>query len=118
MFRFLPFLSCLLCLPTFAQQTNTSFPALGIGEWQQHLPWQRSYSVTQSKDKAYFSTEWAVVEIDKKERTPRFLTKVEGLSDVGVRLVRYGIAYGTADSTSPQIQTFEPLLKLCCGATS
>lgn len=89
MFRFLPFLSCLLCLPTFAQQTNTSFPALGIGEWQQHLPWQRSYSVTQSKDKAYFSTEWAVVEIDKKERTPRFLTKVEGLSDVGVRLVRY-----------------------------
>lgn len=82
-------LSCLFIFSALAQQTTPAFPAIGIGDWAQHLPWQRSYSVAQSKDKVYFSTEWAVVEIDKKERSPKFLTKVEGLSDVGVRMVRY-----------------------------
>jgi hypothetical protein len=73
-------------------QTDTIFPPLAIGEWRQHLPWQRSKYVTQSNDKLYYATEWAVVEIDKAERTSRFITKVEGLSDVGMNLVRYNAA--------------------------
>ncbi|MFN0034899.1 MAG: hypothetical protein ACKVUS_07530 [Saprospiraceae bacterium] len=76
---------------TFSQ-TDTIFPPLQIGEWRQHLPWQRSKDVTQSSDKVYFATEWAVVEIDKAERSSRFLTKVEGLSDVGMNLLRYNAA--------------------------
>ena len=68
---------------------SDSFPSLKIGEWRQHLPWQRSKYVTQSDSKVYFASEWAVVEIDKADRSPRFLTKVEGLSDVGMRLIRY-----------------------------
>lgn len=68
---------------------TVAFPEIGIGQWQQHLPWQRSVSVSQSSSKVYYATEWAVVEIDKAERTPRFLTKVEGLSDVGVNFVRF-----------------------------
>lgn len=60
-----------------------------IGRWRQHLPWQRAVSVTQSSSKVYFATEWAVVEIDKADRSPRFLTKVEGLSDVGMNLIRF-----------------------------
>jgi sugar lactone lactonase YvrE len=69
-----------------------TFPPLKIGEWRQHLPWQRSKYVTQSDSKVYFATEWAVVEIDKADRSQRFLTKVEGLSDVGMRLIRYNKA--------------------------
>ena len=74
---------------TSAQQDPATFPPLKIGEWRQHLPWQRSTYVTQSDTKVYFSTEWAVVEIDKADRSQRFLTKVEGLSDVGMRLIRF-----------------------------
>ena len=70
-----------------AQTVN--FPSIAIGEWRQHLPWQRAVSVTQSDTKIYYATEWAVVEIDKVERSPRFLTKVEGLSDVGMDFVRF-----------------------------
>lgn len=70
-------------------QINPDFPNLTLGEWRQHLPWQRATYVTNSGTKVYFATEWAVVEIDKAERTPRFLTKVEGLSDVGMRVVRF-----------------------------
>ncbi len=73
-------------------QTDTIFPPLTIGEWQEHLPWQRSRYVTQSNEKVYYATEWAVVEIDKADRSSRFITKVEGLSDVGMNLLRYNAA--------------------------
>ncbi|MFZ4474893.1 MAG: hypothetical protein ACOYPR_06860, partial [Saprospiraceae bacterium] len=84
----------LLCFafPVFAQTDTIPFPPLRLGEWQQHLPWQRATYVTQSSKKTYYATEWAVVEIDKVDRTPRFITKVEGLSDVGIGLIRYNAA--------------------------
>ncbi len=79
---------------SLAQEPANGFPDLIIGEWRQHLPWQRVSYVTQSETKAYCATEWAVVEVDKADRSPRFLTKVEGLSDVGVQLVRFNQAAG------------------------
>lgn len=88
--------SCFLFLFVFlgqnVAQTDTLFPSLGIGDWRQHLPWQRARSVTQSNAKVYYATEWAVVEVDKEERSSRFITKVEGLSDVGMNLLRYNAA--------------------------
>lgn len=45
--------------------------------------------VTQSPDKVFYATEWAILEIDKADRSPRFTTKVEGLSDVGISVLRY-----------------------------
>lgn len=68
---------------------TVDFPSIGIGQWQQHLPWQRAVSVSQSATKIYYASEWALVEIDKADRAPRFLTKVEGLSDVGMNFIRF-----------------------------
>lgn len=84
------FLLLLAAQAVFAQtDSETAFPELKIGEWQQHLPWQRARSVTTSATKVYYATEWSVVEIDKAERSPRFLYKTQGFNDVGVRLVRF-----------------------------
>ena len=80
---------CGVLLTSTAAFSQTEFPQLSIGQWQQHLPWQRAVSVTQSASKVYFASEWAIVEIDKADRSPNFLTKVEGLSDVGMNFVRY-----------------------------
>lgn len=90
---FLSLVSLIVTIGNLSAQVDT-FPPLKIGDWRQHLPWQRSIYVTQSDTKVYFATEWAVVEIDKADRSPRFLTKVEGLSDVGMRLIRYNKAAG------------------------
>ncbi|MEO6759066.1 MAG: hypothetical protein ABIO24_06390, partial [Saprospiraceae bacterium] len=79
----------LLCGSLAAQSDSTDFSALKIGDWQQHLPWQRSVYVTQSDSKVYFATEWAIVEVNKADHSPRFITKVEGLSDAGMNLIRY-----------------------------
>ncbi len=65
-------------------QTTAHFPDIALGQWRQHLPWQRATFVAQSESKAYLATEWAVVEVDKGDRTPRFITRVEGLSDAGI----------------------------------
>lgn len=83
--------SLIIALQNLPAQSD-SFPPLKIGEWRQHLPWQRSTFVTQSATKVYYATEWAVVEIDKADRSPRFLTKVEGLSDASMQLIRYNQA--------------------------
>ncbi|MBU6342823.1 MAG: hypothetical protein KGS48_15120 [Bacteroidetes bacterium] len=86
-------IACILPFALIQAQNDTlAFPSLEIGNWHQHLPWQRATYVTQSAQKTYFATEWAIVEIDKAERTPRFITKVEGLSDVGIQLARYNAA--------------------------
>jgi sugar lactone lactonase YvrE len=77
--------------PVFGQN-DSIFPSLRIGEWEQHLPWQRAVSVTQSASHVYYATDWAVVEIDKTDRSPRYLTKTTGLSDVGMQWIRYNQA--------------------------
>lgn len=80
---------------SFFGQTSAQsvrFPELAIGEWRQHLPWQRAVSVTQSSANVYYATEWAIVEINKTDRSTQFLTKVEGLSDVGMNFIRFNQA--------------------------
>ncbi len=86
------FLSFFSLLGDNIAQTDTIFPPLSIGQWQEHLPWQRSKYVTQSSEKVYYATEWAIVELDKAEHSSRFITKIEGLSDVGMNLLRYNAA--------------------------
>lgn len=95
--RFFPTLLFLFAhtFSAFGQITTTEFPPLKIGEWRQHLPWQRANYVTQSDSKVYYSTEWSVVEIDKADRSPRFLTKVEGLSDAGMGVIKFNKASNT-----------------------
>lgn len=78
-----------------AQTDTVNFPPLRIGEWRQHLPWQRAVYVTQSNTHVYFATEWAMLELDKAERSPKFISRVEGLSDVGMQLIRYNAATET-----------------------
>ena len=60
-----------------------------IGQWRSHLPYITASKVTQSASKVYFATEQALVVHDKDESTFDFLTKVEGLSEVGVDALLY-----------------------------
>ncbi|MEZ4963031.1 MAG: two-component regulator propeller domain-containing protein [Saprospiraceae bacterium] len=62
---------------------------LKIGQWKSHLPFQRGVYVTQSDDQVFYATQYAVLIIDKADRALERLTKVEGLSQVGVKQVKY-----------------------------
>ncbi len=61
-----------------------------IGEWRSFLPYNDGRWVTQSEDKIYYSTEQALFSINKADVTDvMFKSKVEGLTDVGIRRIRY-----------------------------
>lgn len=62
---------------------------LAIGQWQSHLPYVSGPWVAQSASTVYFATEWSVMLLDKTERSTDFLTTVEGLSNTGIRLIKY-----------------------------
>ena len=62
---------------------------LALGEWKSHLPQQSGNYVTQSKDKIIYSNSWNLILIDKEDMTPTFVSKVEGLSEVGIKIVEY-----------------------------
>jgi hypothetical protein len=67
----------------FGQET------IALGEWESYLPYQNAEWVTQSKDQIIYSTEWSVFTIDKEDNSVRFLSKTNGLNDVGVNRIDY-----------------------------
>ncbi len=66
-----------------------SLSSLNLWQWREVLPWQRATFTAQSTDKVWFASESAILELEKQSRERRFITKVEGLSDVGIAFVRY-----------------------------
>jgi signal peptidase I len=64
-------------------------PALKIGDWINFLPLDRGTYVTQTPGNIVYASGQAVVLIDKETGQQRSLSKVDGLSDVGVRFVKY-----------------------------
>lgn len=79
-------LAILGTLPFFPVNAQNVLP---IGYWRAHLPYHVGQSVTQSDEDVYYATDWSIVAIDKEERSPRFISKVDGLSNTGIQLLKY-----------------------------
>lgn len=62
---------------------------IAIGEWKAHLPFRKGVSVTQSEDKVYLAYEAQIAIVDKEELSIDRLNKVNGLSDINIRVVKY-----------------------------
>lgn len=84
------FSCCCLLLSLFV--TNGALQAqnqLPLGAWRSHLPYRIGYSVTQSEQTIYFATPQALMALDKEELSTRFITKVDGLTESAIRMIRY-----------------------------
>jgi hypothetical protein len=62
---------------------------LAIGDWRTHFPFDNIISLTQSEDKVYFAASQMVIIYDKEEGTVERLDKNNGLSQVGIQLIKY-----------------------------
>lgn len=70
--------------------TTTSIAQdIAIGAWKAHLPFRKGVSVTQSADKVFLAYESQIAVVDKEELSIERLNKVNGLSDVNIRMIRY-----------------------------
>ena len=68
---------------------------LKIGEWRAHLPYRNGLSVTQSDNDVYWATGLSVLKMNKTDLTIEKLDKLNTLTDVGARLVRFNKATKT-----------------------
>lgn len=78
-----------LCSGCLLMHTAAAQDRLALGQWRSHLPYVLGQWVTQSAERVYYATEGSVVSYDKEERSTEFFSTVNGLSNTGVRLIRY-----------------------------
>src|SRR5688500_8003419 len=62
---------------------------IAIGQWRDHLPYKKGIAVTEGGGYVYCATNNAVFTLKKDDDTFEKLSKVTGLSDVGVSDVKY-----------------------------
>src|SRR3990172_11553373 len=62
---------------------------LAIGQWRDHLSYKKGISITQSPTNIYCATESGIYTLEKYDYSIDRLSKISGLSDVGVNTLRY-----------------------------
>jgi len=62
---------------------------IGVGQWREHLPFTFEKHITQSSSKIYAATDFGVLIYTKSTKSIEKLTKVNGLSDVGISTMAY-----------------------------
>lgn len=68
---------------------------LKIYQWKSHLPYDIGKSITQSSSKVYFAAKFSIFSVDKDDNSLEFLTKVEGLSDINMSVLKYAPEHET-----------------------
>lgn len=70
-------------------QINFSFSQIAVGQWRDHLPYSNALKVAEGDNKIYCSTDNAVFYYDKSDNSLNKLTKVNGLSDIGISAMSF-----------------------------
>ena len=66
-----------------------------IGQWRDELPYTLCNSLTDAGSRIYISTPYAVFYYDKQDNTIIRITKITGLSDIGISTINYNQEYNT-----------------------
>ncbi|MBP6184350.1 MAG: hypothetical protein KA479_05370 [Saprospiraceae bacterium] len=76
----------LLAGPSFIMAQSNNLP---IGQWRAVLPYNTGLAVAQSNDHVYYATQQSLLQVDKTDLSPRFFSRVDGLSDNGISKMAY-----------------------------
>jgi ligand-binding sensor domain-containing protein len=75
----------LLCLPVL----KLSGQEIGIGQWRDHLPYRKVIAVAEGENKIFAATPYSLFYYDLSDNSLNRLTKINGLSDVGISHITY-----------------------------
>ncbi|MCX6232245.1 MAG: hypothetical protein NTZ33_11960 [Bacteroidetes bacterium] len=84
------FLKALILLSFFSYSQG-----IPIGQWRNHLPKNRVIAVAEVENRIYAATPYSIFYYDKSDNSIQQLTKVNGLSDVGISTIHYNKLYKT-----------------------
>jgi ligand-binding sensor domain-containing protein len=66
-----------------------------IGDWRTHLPYQRVIDTEIVGQDVFAATPSEIFIYNKQDNSLRYLNKINGLNDVGIKSIRYSAAYQT-----------------------
>lgn len=80
----------------FFQVSITGFSqTVGIGQWREHLPYSQCISVKEVGSRIYCATPYSIFYYDKEDNSIQRISKINGLSDIGISAMNYSAAYNT-----------------------
>ncbi len=68
---------------------------VGIGEWRDHLPYRNVIAVSDGGTRIFAATPYALFYLDHDDNSLNRITKINGLSDVGISSIEYNKKYNT-----------------------
>lgn len=68
---------------------------LAIGQWRDHLSYKKGIALAQSQDHIYCASESGIFSLNKNDNSIERMSKITGLSDVGVNAVNYNAGQNT-----------------------
>lgn len=80
-------------LPLFS--ANTLSAQVPIGQWRDQLPYSRVNAVTDAGHRIYASTPFAVFYLNREDNSIGRITRISGLSDIGISAIQYNRDYST-----------------------
>ena len=88
-YRFLAIFSMLISVINgYSQQ-------VGVGQWRDELPYFDCISVADGGTRIYCATPYAIFYYDKEDNSVNRITKITGLSDIGISTINYNTEYKT-----------------------
>jgi predicted DNA-binding ArsR family transcriptional regulator len=85
----------LLSLSVFIITAQSLFSQIPIGTWRDHLPYYKVIAVAESPTRMYAATPNGLFYVDYTDFTINRLSKINGLSDVGVTAIAFNSAQNT-----------------------
>jgi hypothetical protein len=75
--------------------TNILSAQVAIGEWRDHLPYNRTIAVAEAGQRIYCATQFSLFYFDKDDNSIGRYSKVNGLSDIGISAMAWNDEYQT-----------------------
>ena len=85
----------LICLFIVTAFNGLFAQPVPIGQWRDELPYTLCNSLTDAGTRVYVSTPYAVFYYDKEDNSIIRITKISGLSDIGISTINYNQEYKT-----------------------
>lgn len=80
---------------SFSALSHTLAQGVGIGEWQDHLPYSNCIAVADAGDRVFCATPYSLFVFNKADKTSERLNKITGLSDIGISAISYSTEFKT-----------------------
>jgi hypothetical protein len=85
----------LITLSLFLISINSFCQTTGIGQWREHLPYSQCIAVKEVGNRIYCATLYSIFYYDKEDNSVQRISKINGLSDIGISTMNYNATYNT-----------------------